>query len=168
MDQRLLLHHARLLLLHLLRPRLRLLPLKPSKQLKMASLLGLRACLVPANQWLQRLCVPQLTVRSAIAVEILVALIAVNNAILAVNAQNAASELKVKANVVMAGVATHAVAVVANVLENAVLNATPSAVTKFVAKPVQKVVPRGALKAETKVAVHVQTVVISAMNLALT
>ena len=120
--------------------------------------------MVQANQRLPLLCVQQRTAKSVMAVEIPVAHSVASNATHVASAQSA---LKVKLSAVTAVVATHAVAVVVSVLENAVLSAPLSAVTKFVAKPVQKVGPRGAPKAETMVAAHVQTVVISAMNLAL-
>jgi hypothetical protein len=118
--------------------------------------------LARANQPLLHLCVPQLTVKNAAMVAAM--LNVANNA---THAVSVLSDLKLKASVVTAVVATHAVAVAANELVNAVRNVRLNAVTKFVAKPVQKVVQKAASKAETKVVARVQTVAISVMNLAL-
>jgi hypothetical protein len=170
MRQRLPLRLVRLQHLHRLWPRLRLLPLKPSKLLKQASLLGLivclKACLAQASQWLQRLCLQQLTVKN-VAVVLMVA--ATPNAVSnATHAASVLSALKAQASAVMAVVATRAVAVVASVRVNVVPSARLSAVTNLVLIRATKHAPSLGmslvLRVAQKAAAHVQTVATRAMK----
>ena len=174
MRQRLLQRRDQLQHLHLLQPRLLLLYLKRPSQLKPASLLGSKACLVPVNQPLLHLCVLQLMVRSVTAVATLHN--GVSNAIHVVSALSAP---KVKANAVTDVVATRAVAVgvnvaqnaLANVAQSAMVNAPQNAVTMHalirVANRVLTTEARVVLKAETKGVAHVLAAEINGMTRAM-
>jgi hypothetical protein len=173
MHQHLLLHRALWPQRHLLRQLLKQLLqlLKLLNQLKLVSLLGLKACLVAASQLQSRQFALLQILRNAMVV---VRDNVASSAIRVVSAQN---EQKVKANAVMVVDVTHVVVVVAsvaqsavaNVVVNVVQNAPPSAVTRLVLmrarirvlRVVQKVATKPDQKAETKVVARVQTVAIS-------
>ena len=121
--------------------------------------------MVLAHRCLQRLRVQHLKATSVTDVAIRAARNAVSNA---THAASVLSALKAKASAVTVVVATHAVAVAANVLVNVVPSARLSAVTNHVliraTKLAQSLGMSLVLRVAQKAAVHVRTVATRAMK----